>query len=220
MTFSFIFDMDGLILDTENVARKVWPVCYNFITPKEADADYLHIVGKSNTAIIEYLSRKYPSQPIATINEQVDREIVNYVKKNGVGIKQGVLELLAYLDTHHIKKALATSSQMEVAKILLTKENLYHRFDHIICGNHVANSKPNPEIFLAAAALLNSRTQDCIVCEDSYNGIRAAYAARMIPIMIPDQIEPDDEMKMKSFRIYKCISDIIPYLEKCNYTQQ
>lgn len=212
MAISFIFDMDGLILDTENVARKVWPLCYNFVSPKEADDDYLHIVGQSNPAIIKYLCEKYPDQPIALINEQVDLEIVKYVKKYGAGIKDGVLELLDYLDTHHIKKALATSSQMDVAKVLLAKENLYHRFDYIICGNHITHSKPDPEIFIKAASYLGAAPEDCYVCEDSYNGIRAAYTAGMIPIMIPDQIMPDFEMEEKAFRIYKRIDDIIPYL--------
>ncbi len=213
MAISFIFDMDGLILDTENIARIIWPKCYNFISKEEADKDYLSIVGKSNPAIVSFLEHKYPNQPIAKINNQVDKEIVKYVKENGVSVKPGVIELLDYLDKHHIKKAIATSSQLAVAKILLKKANLYDRFEHIICGNHIKKSKPDPEIFLYAANLMQTNPKFCFVCEDSYNGIRAAFAAGMIPIMIPDQIPPDNEMKEKAFRIYDRIDEIIDELD-------
>ena len=91
MQFSFIFDMDGLILDTETIARKVWPIVYNFISEQEADDDYLHVVGKSNAAIISYLSAKYPDQPIKEINSHIDEEIVRYVSAHGAGIKGGLL---------------------------------------------------------------------------------------------------------------------------------
>lgn len=214
MQFSFIFDMDGLILDTETIARKVWPIVYNFISEQEADDDYLHVVGKSNAAIISYLSAKYPDQPIKEINSHIDEEIVRYVSAHGAGIKGGVLTLLDFLDDHHIKKAVATSSHREVASALLSKENLLHRFDTIVCGNEVERSKPYPDIFLEAARRLNTPPSHCYVCEDSYNGIRAAHNGDFIPIMVPDQIAPDKEMQEKAFRIYSCISDIIPYLKK------
>lgn len=214
MQFSFIFDMDGLILDTEKIARKVWPVVYNFISEQEADDDYLHVVGKSNAAIISYLSAKYPNQPIAEINSHIDEEIVKYVSVNGAGIKDGVLTLLDFLDHHHIKKAVATSSHREVASALLSKESLLHRFDTIVCGNEIERSKPCPDIFLEAARRLDMTPSCCYVCEDSYNGILAAHNGGFIPIMVPDQIAPNKEMQEKAFRIYSCISDIIPYLEE------
>lgn len=214
MQFSFIFDMDGLILDTETIARKVWPIVYNFISEQEADDDYLHVVGKSNAAIISYLFAKYPDQPIREINSHIDEEIVRYVSAHGAGIKGGVLTLLDFLDDHHIKKAVATSSHREVASALLSKENLLHRFDTIVCGNEVERSKPYPDIFLEAARRLDTPPSHCYVCEDSYNGIRAAHNGDFIPIMVPDQIAPDKEMQEKAFRIYSCISDIIPYLKE------
>lgn len=214
MEISFIFDMDGLILDTETIARKVWPICYDFISNEEADKDYLHIVGKSNAAIVSYLSEKYPGQPIEQINSRVDEEIINYVAKYGAGIKKGVLELFEFLDRHGIKKALATSSHRRVATTLLTKENLLERFDVIVCGNEIRHSKPHPEIFLTAASQMQTLPSSCYVCEDSFNGILAAAAGGMIPIMIPDQVMPTEEIARKAFRIYPCISDIIPLLKE------
>ncbi|MBO5113022.1 MAG: HAD family phosphatase [Lachnospiraceae bacterium] len=214
MQFSFIFDMDGLILDTEKIARKVWPLVYDFISEQEADDDYLHIVGRSNPAIIAYLSAKYPDQPIEKFNNRIDEEIVKYVSIHGAGIKDGVLPLLDFLDRNHIKKAIATSSQRNVATALLSREGLLHRFDIIVCGNEVMHSKPAPDIFLEAAAKLNTIPSNCYVCEDSYNGIIAAFNGKMIPIMVPDQVPPNDEMRQKAFRIYSKLSDIIPYLIK------
>lgn len=214
MQFSFIFDMDGLILDTERIARKVWPLVYNFISRQEADNDYLQIVGKSNTAIITYLSNKYPQQPIQELNKHIDEEIVKYVSVHGAGIKNGVLTLLDFLDYHHIKKAVATSSHSDVATALLSKEKLLHRFDTIVCGNEVDKSKPSPDIFWESARRIGMPPSCCYVCEDSYNGILAAYSGGFIPIMIPDQIAPNKEMISKAFRIYSCISDIIPYLKE------
>ena len=96
----------------------------------------------------------------------------------------------------------------------MSKENLLHRFDTIVCGNEVERSKPYPDIFLEAARRLDTPPSHCYVCEDSYNGIRAAHNGDFIPIMVPDQIAPDKEMQEKAFRIYSCISDIIPYLKE------
>lgn len=109
--------------------------------------------------------------------------------------KYGVLEITSRLKENGFRIAVASSSRRGYVEEELKFTGLYDRFEVILCGDNVTKSKPDPQIFLTAAERLGVSPEDCYVLEDSYNGIRAAHAAGMKPIMVPDLLPPDDEMK-------------------------
>ena len=109
-------------------------------------------------------------------------------------MKPGVKELLEYLKTARVKTAVASSTRTSVVESELAQYGLIDFFDAVVGGDRVKRSKPNPDIFLCAAARLDEPAENCTVIEDSYNGIRAAKAAGMTAVMVPDLLPPDDEM--------------------------
>ena len=118
-----------------------------------------------------------------------------FVEKEGVTLKPGIRELLAYLKERGIKTAIATSSPLERTVLYLTSVGLEKSFDELVSGYMVEKGKPEPDIYLYAAKKLDVKPEHCIVLEDSPAGILAAYRAGCLPVMIPDQDEPDEETK-------------------------
>jgi len=189
-----IFDMDGLMFDTEAIGVNAW----------------LHISEEMNVKVTKELSKKllgitWEASKRILFNElgEFDFEhaqklffeyLKNYIKDHGVPIKSGLFELLDFLDEMKIKKAVATSSLYDDAVYYIKKAGIFDRFDEIVTGDMVEKGKPNPDIFLYAAKILDVVPENCIVLEDSINGIKAAHAAKMIPVMIPDLVCPTDEI--------------------------
>lgn len=209
-----IFDMDGLILDTEKVSHK----CFTDVTKKygyEMDKDfYCTLIGRNLKGIRELFEQKYGKDfPFDKIYEEKIDIMMDFIDKNGVELKKGVLELLEYLAVKNYKIALATSTKRERATILLDKVGIREKFMASVCGDEVINSKPDPEIFLKAAEKLGVKPENCIVLEDSGAGIEAAYNAGMIPINVPDMKVPDEEMKERAFKICDSLLDVIELLE-------
>ena len=119
-----------------------------------------------------------------------------------------------YLKENHIKTALATSTQRERVEIYFEKGNLPLQFDATVCGREVKNGKPAPDVFLKAAELLGLEPGECLVIEDSYNGIRAANAAGCQVVMVPDMDEPTEETKAVCAQTLESLYDVIRYLDE------
>ena len=190
-----IFDMDGLMFDTEIISKKAWEIAGERLGYKLDNNVFMEILG-TNTQYIKNLFIKkfgddFPTDEI--INER-NSLVVKIVEEDGLRVKDGLYELIYHLEQMGIKKAVATSTNRERATELLKKANVYEKFDCIICGDDVKKSKPDPEIFLKAASKLNCKVENCVVLEDSRWGIQAAKSAGMTPVMIPDLLEPDEEM--------------------------
>ncbi len=128
-------------------------------------------------------------------------------------IKDGLLELLSLLDRLKIKKAIATSTHNNYAKMYLEKANVLDFFDTIVTGEMVTRSKPYPDIYLYAAELLKAKPSECMVLEDSIYGIQAAFAAGMKPVMIPDLVLPDQQIEAMLFRKCYSLFDVMHLLQ-------
>lgn len=124
-------------------------------------------------------------------------------------MKAGVEELLKYLKETGYKIAIASSTRSALVKEQIEDAGLMKYFDVIVGGDQVKKSKPEPDIFLKAAELLVVKPENAYVIEDSYNGIRAAKSAHMRPIMVPDMVQPDEEMQDKAWKICDSLKDII-----------
>ena len=191
-----LFDMDGVVLDTEKLYTRFW---------QEAAQYYGYPMTKEQALGMRSLNRGVGVAKLKSyFGESVDYEQVRnkrmelmdaFIEKEGVEIKPGIVELLDYLDAHGIKRAIATSSPLERTKAYLTQVGLIHRFDALISGYMVENGKPQPDIYLYAASQLGLKPNECMVLEDSPTGILAAHRAGCIPVMVPDQDEPDEETK-------------------------
>lgn len=216
-----IFDMDGLMFDTERIA---------FISWKKAASDYGYEIDeqlfkKTVGVNLEgtkkiYLTHFGEKFPIEIIKDERFKMAENLIKQNGVPIKNGLHELLDYLSEVNIKRAVATSTNRERATTLLKMAGIDTCFDYIMCGDEIENSKPHPEIFLRVAEKLGCLPERCIVLEDSEVGIQAAYRAGMIPIMIPDMKEPEEEIKKIIHKQFCSLLDVKTLLEDIITRQQ
>jgi HAD superfamily hydrolase (TIGR01509 family) len=190
-----IFDMDGLMLDTERLATPAWQDARNAIGV-DFDMSLLGaMIGRNyqdcRAMIVERHGEDFPTDRL------MDAWHVAYdaiVERDGVAIKHGLFDLLDWLEQEGIPKAVATSTRRERAMIKLANAALATRFSAIVGGDEIARGKPAPDIFLLAAERLGAQPGSCLVLEDSEPGVRAALAAGMTPIMVPDQLAPSQDL--------------------------
>lgn len=209
-----VFDMDGLMIDTEKLYLLYW---------KKAAADFGYDMKDEHVFAIRSLARKYSIPKLKSFfgedfpTEEVRArrtELINaHVEKNGIELKKGLFELLNWLREHGIKLAVATATPRERAVLYLTKIGAFDMFDAIICGDMIANGKPDPDIYLTAARELGIPPEQCAAFEDSPNGIKAAHAAGCHAIMIPDMTPPDEEITPLLSAVYPDLAQAISYFE-------
>ncbi|GEM79050.1 hypothetical protein VSU01S_12950 [Vibrio superstes NBRC 103154] len=131
-----------------------------------------------------------------------------------IPIKEGVIELLEWLKANQIPMAVATSTDLRLAKVKLQLAGLERYFDNVTCGCEVTHGKPDPEIYVLAASRLNVEPQYCLGFEDSNNGVRAGIVAHLQMIQIPDLVEPTDEIKALGHTILPSLKAVVGHLSK------
>lgn len=210
-----IFDMDGLMFDTERIYYKAWQeaaVAYGYTITWEI---YAQIVARNSRYIEKVLKQilgeDLPYDAICTKKRALSDEMI---AEEGIKKKEGLVELLDYLEEKGIKKAVATSSMREKALRYLALGGIKERFDFIICGSDIEESKPNPEIFLKAAEQIGVKAEMCMVLEDSRLGIQAAKAAQMMSVFIPDLVAADEEILSQATTSVTSLKDVIHLLEE------
>ncbi len=206
-----IFDMDGTMFDTERLRFKMLKQASKEIYGKEISDQLLYDSLGVSAATAEQLAKEkqgqnYPYKKIRRLADELERA---YVRENGVPVKNGLYNLLERLKKSDVLIALATSSRREIAEEYLHSARVLRFFDITVCGEEVEKGKPNPEIFLKAANELNCEPGNCLIFEDSQNGLSAASAAGGIPIFIKDIKEPDQEVKALAFRSYEGLTDFL-----------
>lgn len=209
-----IFDMDGLMLDTERLAQEAWQQAGADLGYDLPDAIYRQAIGRTAPAT-EVIFRGHfgAESPFEAIYERKQQYYHAAIEEGRVALKAGLLPLLDCIDRLGLPKAVATSTARPLALQKLRATNLLDRFPHIVCGNEVANGKPAPDIFLAAAAKLNVPPPVCLVLEDSPAGIRAAHAAGMIPIHVPDLVPTTDDIRALAHRVVADLHAVCVLLE-------
>jgi HAD superfamily hydrolase (TIGR01509 family) len=191
-----IFDMDGLMLDSQRIATKAWEKAVVTFGYCLTDEIYLSLIGRTIPDTNEILRSAFGSDfPVNEVRHLAEKEFSDLTKDSGIPVKRGLGELLDFIEKKHLKTAVATSTARYYCLHHLQRTHLAHRFKVIVCGDEVPRGKPAPDLFLKASELLDVVPESCVVLEDSYAGVRAAYNARMIPIMVPDLKEADDEMR-------------------------
>ena len=190
-----IFDMDGLMFDTERVFIQAWDYAGEKIGIGKAG----YMVHKTLGMSIVMAYEEWKEEFGASYNQEELRKytkefLVKFYKENKVPVKSGLYVLLDYLKEHGYKMAVATSSPRWEVEHHLKDAGVMDYFVGIVCGDMVKESKPAPEIYLRACELLNAKPEECIALEDSKNGLLSAHRAGCKPIMVPDLWQPDEEI--------------------------
>lgn len=209
-----LFDMDGLVLDTEVLYTRFW---------QEAAWALGYPMTREQALGMRSLSRNLASEKLNLyFGKNVDYEGMRqkrielmsaYIEKEGVQPKPGIKELLAYLKEKGIKTAIATSSPLDRTEQYLRTVELEHAFDKLISGYMVKKGKPEPDIYLLAAKELGLPPGHCLALEDSPSGLISASRAGCLPVMIPDQDEPTEETKRLLFAKAGRLDRVIDLLE-------
>ncbi|MBQ9565810.1 MAG: HAD family phosphatase [Synergistaceae bacterium] len=215
MITSVIFDMDGLMFDTEALNLRGWRAAgekYGYeITPEVM----LPCVGTDvPTTRRLMMERLGPDFDFYTVREDRIAWSFAWIEEHGVPERPGLRELLSWLDGTGIKRAIATASQRRLVDFYMAHLSVPLRFDAIVSWHEGLRGKPHPDLFLAAAEALGAAPGECVVLEDSHNGIRAAHAAGMIPIMVPDLMPPTPEILALAWRVAGSLSDVIPLIQE------
>lgn len=211
----FIFDMDGLLFDTERLFMELRATVlpkYGYVHREE---DYLQTVGVSGTVLFEILDRIYgKNYPKVEVTEDTRVLQMEYIEKNGVPVKPGIKELLDWIREKEIPCCVASSSQTPYVEKFLEAAGLRSYFAYIVGGESVRRTKPDPEIFLKACALNKTEPSKALVFEDSENGVRAAINGGIPVICIPDMVQPSAEIAEKAAVVLSSAADVIPWLTR------
>lgn len=209
-----VFDMDGVIFDSERAFRDCWVSFSQKYNIKNIDKVYLKCTGVTLPKVKEILMEEY-GEDFPYDAYMNDTYALFHEKYDGgkLPMKEGVFELLSFLKDNGKKIALASSTFTDMVIDELRDAGILHFFDKVIGGDMVKRSKPEPDIFLKACEELGVKPENAYAIEDSFNGIRAAFAGSLRPIMVPDLLEADDEMKSKAEAVLNSLLDVIEYLK-------
>lgn len=211
-----IFDMDGLIFDSEKVSYDSWVQAAKVFNIDFDMKVFYRLLGTNHESVRNTLLGEFGNK--INVDDYIEeRRKINFSKiSNGVEKKDGIDELLEYLKKKNIKRAVATSSNRELALSLLSKANILHYFDYVLCGDEVKKSKPDPEVFLNVAKKLEVNPENCMVLEDSEAGTIAGSRGRMRVIIIPDLKEPDEDIVRLAYKRLNNLKEVINEIETIN----
>lgn len=217
--YNVIFDMDGVIFDSERTLYNCWVDVakkYNLDIDLMSDT-YIRCIGTNNNQTTEIYESVYvPILGKEKTRALRDESVKLHAERYSDGImpmKTGVKEILQYLHNSGVKVGIASSSKKATVERQVGAAGLMDYFDGIVGGDAVKISKPNPEIYLLACGEFGFEPSKTFAIEDSFNGIRAAHAAGMRAIMVPDMVPEDDEMRSLSERIFKDLFEVMEYLK-------
>lgn len=194
MPEAVVFDMDGLLFDTETLYRQAFLIAAEEIE-HNIDSIIDHLVGrpwsKSRILLLECYGDTFPVDNFMTTMVRH----FNIMAETDLTVKPGAVELLDALDNLKIPRAIATSSAHHTVQRHLTAHNMSGRFHKIVASGDYKNSKPAPDSFLMAAEQLGINPKLCLALEDSHNGVRSAAGAGMMTVMVPDIHKPIEEIE-------------------------
>ncbi len=215
MIEAIVFDMDGLLFDSEQIVQRSWEEAGNQLGLEHMGETIYHTLGMNLAGRNHYfrntIAKDFPCEEFA---KQARIWFYKIVNEEGLPMKNGARELLEYGKANGYRMAIATSSRREYALKNLKAAKIYDFFDAGVFGDMVQHAKPDPEIYLKACDSIGAAPANCIALEDAPAGIRAAYAAGMKPIMIPDLVAPTPEIEALLYETCDTLLGVIGILEK------
>ena len=214
MIKAIIFDMDGLMIDSERVTFECYQERLKDMNLTMDEEFYKTLLGKPIKGIYQRFYDVYGNDfPIENVIQDVHQLIAERFETEGVPVKKGLVELLHYLKDNNYKTIVATSSNRDRVDKILAQAKITEFFDDSICGDEVTKGKPNPEVFLKSCQKLGVNVDEAIVLEDSEAGIQASYDANIKVICIPDMKYPEKQYEEKTFKILKDLTEVTAYLK-------
>ena len=210
-----VFDMDGLMFDSERLVYETWQMMMNELGFEYNLDIFKNTIGLRTDLTESYYNSLYGERFCYKPLKQRSREIfLKRVSEEGVPIKKGLVELLEFLKSNNLKIAVATSTSAQTAHKIIKMAGVYDYFDTFVCGDDVKNGKPHPEVFLTAAEKLSLPPTECVAFEDSINGIKSAYSAGMTTVMVPDYLQPTQEIIPMIDCLCNDLSQAIEFISK------
>ncbi len=208
----FVFDMDGVLLDTESICDRTWELAARDFGVEREDA--MRIIALCRG------TNKKTSREIILRELGQDFDVDSYMKKTsdyfkviseseGIALMPYAKECLEYLSRKGYRLALASSTRKVVVENQLTKAGLIGYFEHMMTGDMVKNSKPDPEIYLSAVNLLGLKPEECVGIEDSLNGLRSAHGAGLVTVMVPDRAPASEDTAKVTDYLCQSLKDVM-----------
>ena len=210
-----LFDMDGLVLDTEKLYSRFWmEACrfYGFPMTREQSLRMRGLGGKAGTEMLH--SFFGPGADYPEIRAKRIELMDAFIAENGVEAKPGIFELLDYLRANDIATAITSSSPMDRICQHLGSLGLLDRFDRICSGHEVPRGKPEPDIYLRGAEVLGLKPEECLALEDAHAGLLSAYRAGCLPVMIPDLDAPNGETIPLLYAKADSLADVVDLMNE------
>ena len=208
-----IFDMDGVIFDTEKVYLDIWIEVFEKYGYKMTKELYVNVMGTGRKNVIKtFLENFGDDLPIEKMYEEKDNQLFYIIENQGIPLKKGVKELFSMLKEKNYKIALATSAKRDRVEKQIKDKWLKESFDAIVCGDDVEKGKPSPDIFLKAAKKIDVEPENCFVVEDSPAGIKAAFSGGMKGIHVEDLKVADEDILKYCQKSFKDLQEVKKYL--------
>ncbi|WP_122039695.1 HAD family phosphatase [Asaia bogorensis] len=210
-----LFDMDGLLLDSETLSLDAFTLGARDLG-YDMDHEFARqMIGLPGDACAQLVIDNFgPDIDLAALFRRQNIRLHELVQAGKLVLKKGVLPLLEMLDASQLPRAIATSSGRERTEAHLRHVGIYDRFDAIITRDDVTRGKPDPEPYLRAAEAIGVEPAYCLALEDSHNGARAAHAAGIRVIVVPDLMAPNEEITEKAHAIMKDLHEVCDFINR------
>lgn len=212
MIKTIIFDMDGVLFDTQKIYDEAW----DFILRANGIEDVDYVVSGCR-GLTEQDSIRFIDENCKVSGRKCLDDLMNkfseIIEEKGVPMKPGVYELLSYLKDNDYEIGLASSTEKSIVLNHLEQAHIEGYFQKIITGDMVKRGKPDPEIYITACSKFNRKPEECIAVEDSTNGVTAAINSGMKTIMVPDTIQPTKEIEERLYKKFDSLLDVKKFLE-------
>ena len=214
MKTSVIFDMDGLMLDTEKIYAQVNQEGFESIGIEFTMDDYLKYVRVGEKETLQMYEEAIGDREAAeALLAREDKRYLEIIKDQAPDLKDDLIKVLDTLAAKNIDCYVASSSNIETVEYLLDATGIRKYFKGVLGGDQVENAKPDPEIYLKVVADFNLDKEKTIVLEDSIHGVNAAYQAGLDVIMVPDLVAPDDETYDRVLAVVGRLGDALPFID-------
>lgn len=210
MIKAVIFDMDGVLIDTEKHYNAAWCEAARMAGFEDFGREHALMLRSCDAGLAAEMMKDIfgAGFDYFAIREVRRRLVAERLAKYGLEKKPGIDEILAFLHENGIKAAVATATPIELTLQHLATIGVKDQFDKIVSAKQVAHGKPAPDVYLYACEQIGERPADCIAVEDSPNGIKSAYAAGCKPVMVPDLTQPDEEVRPLLYAVVDSLADI------------